>query len=134
MYYDSPSYLFNYYTDINFFRNIYNIGVAFAIFLVYLIAMHFLTKQCISRRMANSNLILRHFKITFHRRPFFYFNSIIFYQYLTLILACFLQFTALSNQTNQGSFSGVTAAAAIVAFVLATAYPIFQLLWLRHKQ
>jgi hypothetical protein len=82
--------------------------------------------------MANSNLLWRHLKVTFHRRPFFYFNSVIFYQYLTLILACFLQFTA-NNQTNQGAFSGVSAAAAVVAFILATAYPIVHFIYLRHK-
>lgn len=84
--------------------------------------------------MTMNNIFLRHLKVTYHRRPFFYFNSVVFYQYLSLMLACFLQFTSIYNKTDQGSFSGVTAAAAIIAFVLGTIYPIFHFLWLRHKQ
>lgn len=77
---------------------------------------------------------MRHIKVTFHRRPYFYFNSVIFYQYLTLMLACFLQFTSLMNKTDQGAFGGISAAAAIVAFIFGTVYPIFHLFFLRHKQ
>ena len=82
----------------------------------------------------SSNLFWRHLKVTFHRRPFFYFNSVVFYQYLTLMLACFLQFTSLQNKTAQGSFGSVSATAAVVVFALGTAYPIFHFLWLRYKQ
>ena len=48
LYYSSPVYLYAYTTDVNFFRNIYNIGVAFLVFVVFLLIMHFLTKKCIT--------------------------------------------------------------------------------------
>jgi hypothetical protein len=96
--------------------------------------MHVIAKKYITREMTESNNFLRHWKVTFHRRPYFYVNSIIFYQYLTLVLACMLQFTNISNQTQQGAFSGITGAAAVAAFILATAYPLIHFLWLRHKQ
>jgi hypothetical protein len=96
--------------------------------------MHIVTKKAISRRMANSSNIMRHLKVTFHRRPYFYFNSIIFYQYLTLVLACTLQFTDLNNATDQGAFGGISAAGAIIAFIFATVYPLFHFFWLRHKK
>ncbi len=73
-------------------------------------------------------------RVTFVRRPYFIFNSIIFYQYLTLVLACGLQFTALSNKTNQGAFSGINAAAAVVAFILATIYPLFHFWYLQRRR
>jgi hypothetical protein len=75
----------------------------------------------------------RHLKVTFHKRPFFVFNSLVFYQYLTLVLACCLQFLSLTNATNQGAFGSLNAAAAVVAFMLATAYPIVHFLYLRRK-
>jgi len=84
--------------------------------------------------MANTSTIMRHLKVTFHRRPFFYFNSIVFYQYLTLILACCLQFTDISNATDQGAFNVISATAAVIAFILGTGYPIFHFFWLRHKK
>lgn len=108
--------------------------MAFAVFVVYLAIMHIITKKYITREMTERNNIYRHLKVTFHRRPYFYLNSIFFYQYLTLILACMLQFTSLTNKTDQGSFSGISAAAAIVAFIIGTLYPILHFLWLRHKQ
>ena len=72
-------------------------------------------------------------RVTFLKRPFFYFNSIIFYQYLTLVLACTLQFLDLTNRTNQGAYGGVNAAAAVIAFILATAYPCVHLYYLIRK-
>lgn len=96
--------------------------------------MHVVSKKYITREMTENNNFLRHWKITFHRRPYFYFNSIVFYQYLTLVLASMLQFTSISNQTNQGAFNGVSAAAAVIAFIFATIYPLAHFLWLRRKQ
>jgi len=81
----------------------------------------------------NSN-VARHFKVTFHRRPYFYFNSLVFYQFLTLVLACTLQFTDSDTSTEQGAFGGVSMAAAVIAFVFATLYPLFHLFWMRHKR
>ena len=72
-------------------------------------------------------------RITFVKRPFFVFNSIVFYQYLTLVLACTLQFTGFMNETNQGSYGGMNSAGAIVAFIIATLYPIFQFYYLRYQ-
>lgn len=45
-----------------------------------------------------------------------------------------LQFTSLTNKTDQGSFTGISATAAIIAFILGTIYPIVHFLWIRHKQ
>lgn len=45
-----------------------------------------------------------------------------------------LQFTSLTNKTDQGSFTGISAAAAVVAFIIGTLYPIAHFMWLRHKQ
>ena len=73
-------------------------------------------------------------KVTFVKRPFFVFNSIIFYQFLTLCLACTLQFIDINNNTNQGSFSGINAAGAIVAFIFAIVYPLLHLYYLSHKE
>lgn len=97
-YYSSPTYLYQYYTDINFLRNIYNVAVIFAGLMLYLLFMNLLTGR-ISRESTLSSNLMRHLKVTFHRRPFFYFNSIVFYQYLTLVFACVLQFTDLTNST-----------------------------------
>ena len=134
MYYSSRSYFYQYFTDVNFFRNIYNIGIVFAGLVIYLGVMHVLTKKFITRRMANTSVVYRHLKVTFHRRVYFYFNSIVFYQYLTLVLACCLQFTDLTSSTNQGAFSTLSAIAAILAFVLATLYPLFHFFYLRYKK
>ena len=133
-YYSSRAYFYQYFADINFFRNIYNIGVVFAILMVYLLVMHIICKKFITRRMANTSTIMRHLKVTFHRRVYFYFNSVVFYQYLTLILACCLQFTDLTNSTEQGTFTSISAAAAILAFILGTLYPLFHFFWLRHRK
>lgn len=84
-------------------------------------------------RKTTTNILFRHLNVTFFKRPFFVFNSIIFYQYLTLVLACSLQFLSLYNQTNQGTYEGLNAAAAVMAFILATLYPIIHFLYLRAK-
>jgi len=72
-------------------------------------------------------------RVTFVKRPFFVFNSIVFYQYLTLVLACTLQFTGFLNTTNQGAYGGLNSAAAVVAFVIATIYPMLQFYYLRKQ-
>jgi len=82
-------------------------------------------------RDTTSKIFFRHLNVTFNKRPFFVFNSIVFYQYLTLVLACTLQFLSLYNQTNQGSYGDLNAAAAIVAFLLATVYPLIHFFYLR---
>lgn len=115
-------------------RNIYNIAIAFAILIIYSIVAHYVLKHCNIGRGYRDSIFFRHMRITFVKRPFFVFNSIIFYQYLTLVLACTLQFLGFMNQTNQGSFGGINAAGAVVAFVIATIYPLFHLYYLRSKQ
>ena len=79
------------------------------------------------------SIFLRHLRVTFIKRPFFYFNSVIFYQYLTTVLACKLPFLDLTNRTNQGAYGGVNAAAAVIAFILATVYPYVMLWYLGKK-
>jgi hypothetical protein len=73
-------------------------------------------------------------KISFVKRPFFYFNSIIFYQYFTVVLACTLQFLDLTSSTNVQPFITLNAIAAIVAFVFATVYPTVHFIYLKYKQ
>jgi hypothetical protein len=86
-----------------------------------------------SRRFT-SNKFIRHMKITFYRKVYFVFNSIIFYQYLTVCLACTLQFIDLSNNTHQQPFTGINAAAAVIAFVLATLYPLSHFFYMSYKE
>lgn len=73
-------------------------------------------------------------KVTFYRRPFFVFNSVIFYQYITVCIACTLQFIDLFTRTVQETFRGINAAAAIICFVLATAYPLVSFFYLSYKE
>lgn len=134
LYYNTPSYYEQYYTDVGFFRNIYNIAIAFLILGIVAIVFNLLLGRCDISRNWKDNTFWRHMRVTFVRRPYFIFNSIIFYQYLTLVLACGLQFTALSNKTNQGAFSGINAAAAVVAFILATIYPLFHFWYLQRRR
>lgn len=96
LYYQAPAQYQHYYKDITFFRHIYNVGVAFAILLFVYIVFHFVMK-----RFNKSNLtFFRHMRTVFTHRPLFYFNSIIFYQYFTVVLACCLQFLDLKTRTN----------------------------------
>jgi len=44
-----------------------------------------------------------------------------------------LQFLDIDNKTNQGAYGGLNAAGAIVAFIIATAYPIIHFIHLRRK-
>lgn len=73
-------------------------------------------------------------RTVFTHRPLFYFNSIIFYQYFTVVLACCLQFLDLKTRTNEPGFAGVNAAACIIAFIFATLYPILFHLLLHRKR
>lgn len=134
LYYNTPSYFEQYYTDVGFFRNIYNIAVAFLILGIVAIVMNLLLGKCDVSRNFKDNIFWRHMRVTFVKRPFFVLNSILFYQYLSLVIACALQFTALKNSTNQGAFGGLNAAGAVVAFILATIYPLFHLYYLRRQQ
>lgn len=84
--------------------------------------------------MTVAGRFIRHMKITFAKRPYFVFNSVIFYQYLTLVLACTLQFIDLKTRSNFPGFRGANAAGAIVAFILATVYPIIHYLYLHYKK
>lgn len=95
LYYDAPAVYQHYYKDITFFRHIYNVGVAFAILAALYLIFHFLL-----RKNKSDNLIMRHLRYTFSHRPLYYFNSIIFYQYFTVVLACCLQFLDLKTHTN----------------------------------
>lgn len=120
LYYDAPPQYQQYYHDITFFRNIYNVGLAFAILILAYVVLHFIFK-----RFRNpDHIFVRHMRNTFVHRPLFYFNSVIFYQYFTVVIACFLQFLDLRTRTNESTFAGVNAAACIIAFILATLYPI----------
>lgn len=73
-------------------------------------------------------------KVTFYRRPYFVFNSVVFYQYVTVCIACTLQFIDLSSSINSDPFTGINAAAAIIAFILATAYPLIHFFYLSYKE
>lgn len=119
LYYDVPAVYQHYYKDITFFRHIYNVGVAFAILAVIYLIFHF-----VLRNNKSENTVIRHFRYTFAHRPIFYFNSIIFYQYFTVVIACCLQFLDLKTHTNEPRFAGVNAAACIIAFIFATLYPL----------
>lgn len=81
----------------------------------------------------SNNKFIRHMKITFYRRPFFVFNSVIFYQYITVCIACTLQFIDLSSNTNVNPFRGINAAATVICFVLATVYPLVHFFYLSYK-
>jgi hypothetical protein len=83
---------------------------------------------------STSNKLIRHLKLTFYRRPYFVLNSVLFYQYLTTVLACTLQFIDLTSRTNEDPFRGINAAATIITFVLATAYPIVHFFYLSYKE
>lgn len=117
-----------------FFRNIYNIAIAFLILGVVAIVFNLLFGKCDITRNYKENTFFRHMRVTFVKRPFFVFNSIVFYQYLSLVLACTLQFTAISNETNQGAFGGVNAAAAVIAFIVATLYPLVHFYYLNRRR
>ena len=117
-----------------FLRNIYNIALAFLILVVVAIVLNILFGKCDITRNYKDNIFFRHMRITFVKRPFFIFNSIVFYQYLSLVLACGLQFTAIHNQTNQGAYSGVNAAAAVIAFIIATLYPLVSFYYLNRRR
>ena len=117
-----------------FLRNIYNIALAFLILVVVAIVLNLLFGKCDITRNYRDNIFFRHMRITFVKRPFFIFNSIVFYQYLSLVLACGLQFTAIDNQTNQGAYSGVNAAAAVIAFIIATLYPLVSFYYLNRRR
>lgn len=80
------------------------------------------------------NWFFRHLKVTFNRRPYFVFNSVIFYQYITICIACTLQFIDLASNTNEDPFRGVNATAAIICFVLATAYPLIHFFYMSYKE
>jgi hypothetical protein len=134
LYYSTPSYFEQYYTDVGFYRNIYNIAIAFLILGVVAIVFYLLLGRCNISRNFKDNIFWRHMRVTFVKRPFFVFNSIVFYQYLSLVLACTLQFTAIRNQTNQGAFAGLNAAGAVVAFILATLYPLLHLYYLQRRR
>lgn len=44
LYYDTPAYFQSYYRDIGFFRNIYNIAIAFIILCIVSLLFHFILK------------------------------------------------------------------------------------------
>lgn len=96
MYYDAPAQYQHYHKDITFFRHIYNVGTAFAI----LIFVYFVFKFIFGRFKKSENLFIRHMRNTFVYRTLWFFNSIIFYQYFTVVLACFMQFLDLKTRTN----------------------------------
>ena len=99
LFYQTPAPYQHYYKDITFFRNIYNVGVAFAILTVVFIVFHIVFRKIKSIKN-NANVWIQHMRNTFVHRPLFYFNSIIFYQYFTVVLACCLQFLDLKTHTN----------------------------------
>ena len=141
LFYDSPAQYSQYYQDITFFRNIYNVGFAAAIILFVYVVIHLFfvfKKKSIRQEDETKNclkIFYRHMKITFYERPLFYFNSVIFYQYFTVMLACCFQFIDLfTNTTGYKAFAGVNAAACIIAFVLATLYPLLFHLYLLWKR
>ena len=105
LFYDAPAQYTQYYQDITFFRNIYNVGFAFAILLVFFVVAHFyFRKQKLIRDGSSDQRFLsifkRHMKVTFYYRPAFYINSIFYYQYFTVVLACCLQFIDLNPVNN----------------------------------
>ena len=82
-----------------------------------------------------NNIVLRHFKVSFALTKFFYWNSLIFYQYFTVVLACFLQFLDLNgSHKSTEAFSTVSAISAFVAFLFVTIYPIINFVYLRGKK
>ncbi len=104
------------------------------IFIVLMIVANLVLGKCNFSRNFKDSVLWRHLRITFVKRPFFVLNSIIFYQYLSLVLACTLQFTGFMNKTNVGAFGGINAAGAVIAFILATIYPLFQFYFLQRKR
>ena len=131
LYYNLPAQYELYYTDTTFFRNIYSIAVAFLILIVVYVVFYLIFRI----KTISDDSIFRHFRITFVLRPFFYWNSVVFYQYFTLVLACCFQFMDLASRGNVAEgFIGVNAAAAIIAFIFATAYPIIHFFVLRKKK
>lgn len=134
LYYSSPSYFQQYYSDVGFLRNVYNIAVAFVVLMVFAVIAHLVLGRCGFSRNFKDNVLWRHLRVTFVKRPYFVFNSVVFYQYGTLLIAATLQFTGFTNKTAQGSFGGLNSAGAIVAFILATVYPLVQFYYLRRKR
>ena len=132
LYFDVPAQYELYYEDNSFFRNIYSVGLAFLI-LVVVYVIGFLVFR--NRLVKEDEFVLKHFKITYSETPYFYFNSIIFYQYFTVVLACCFQFMDLRPRNNTNSaFPDVNAAAAVIAFILATIYPWFHFFYMRSRK
>ena len=88
-----------------------------------------------NRLVKEDEFVMKHFKITFSETPYFYWNSVVYYQYFTVVLACCLQFMDLRprNHTNS-SFPDVNAAAAVIAFILATIYPWIHFFYMRSRK
>ena len=132
LYYEVPAPYELYYEDITFFRNIYSIGVACLILIVVYVVGFFIFRN---RVVDEESSIMKHLKITFCLTKYFYWNSVIFYQYFTVVVACCLQFLDLRSRLfSTSAFAGINAAASIIAFILATGYPIFHFIYLRKKK
>ena len=81
------------------------------------------------------NRVLRHFKISFGLTTYFYWNSIIFYQYFTVVIACFLQFLDLNaSHSSTSAFSTISSISAFIAFLFVTVYPIVNFMFMRSRK
>lgn len=129
LYLRSPVSIIQYFEDVEFAHNIYHVvifGLVFLLVFCSLITI-FNTSPWIKGSKA---WILRYYRyITC--RSYWLFDSLIYFQYITVIFAIFAQF--LDASLNYKPCSELNLAASIIALLFSVCWPIAQIFYMRIR-
>lgn len=118
-----------YFRDVSFARNVYHL-VIFAIFLtVFFTLLTVLYRTVKWMRTSKAWIYMYYGYIT--NRPYWLFDSLVYFQYVTLMYACFAQFM---DKASHPPATSLNLAAAILAFLFGVIWPIAQMFYLKVRE
>lgn len=123
-----PIYL-QYFPDISFARNIYHAAIFALVISVFYGLLVLLYRT--TRWLRTSKAWLAAYYCYLTSRPYWLFDSIFYFQYVTAMVAVFAQFI---DRAHFPPASSVNLAAAIFAFLFGVGWPIYQVVFLRIRE
>ena len=126
---DCPSIYTQYFRDVSFARNIYQV-VLFSIFFTAFWTLLIVLFRTV-RWMRSSKAWLYAYYFYISNRPYWLFDSLVYFQYVTTIYAVMAQFI---DKAHLPPASNLNLAAAVITFIFGVAWPIFQAVYLKIRE
>jgi hypothetical protein len=130
LYLKSPVSIMLYFQDVMFAHNIFQVLIFASLFLIFYCTLISLFNTVPWMR-ASKAWIFRHYRYV-TSRTYWLFDSLIYFQYVTVTFAIFAQL--LDTSINYSPSSELNLAACIIALIFSVCWPIVQIFYMRIRE